>query len=62
MGHFHALAHWRVNRVQVLATGTMVTDDQWALTTLGFDSGNQWWLFGVSDKHPITWQYGLDLA
>ncbi|NLB94495.1 MAG: hypothetical protein GX785_02185 [Armatimonadetes bacterium] len=62
MGHFHALAHWRVNRVQVLATGTMVTDDQWALTTLGFDSANQWWLFGVSDKHPITWQYGLDLA
>lgn len=62
MGHFHALAHWRVNRLQVLSTGTMVTNDEWALTTLGFDSANQWWLVGASDKHPITWQYGLDLA
>ncbi|MCU7521667.1 MAG: hypothetical protein HF312_15730 [Ignavibacteria bacterium] len=62
IGHFHSMAYWRVNQLHILETGTMVTDDQWSLKKLGFDSTNQWWLFGVSDRSPITWQEGLNLV
>lgn len=61
MGHIHTLSFWRLNNVCVMHTGTMITDDDWALQ-LGYESSNQWWLFGVSDSHPVTWQYAVDLS
>jgi hypothetical protein len=62
IGHFHSFGMWRVNRVMLMTSGTMVTDDDWALTGLGWESANKWHLFGVSNKHPVTWDFGIDLV
>jgi len=62
MGHFHTLGDWPINKVRLLCTGTAVTDDDWALATLGWESQNQWWLFGVSDSRPVTWQFAMDIG
>lgn len=61
MGHFHSFGSWQINQLRVFMTGTMVSDDDWALRTLGWESVARWWLFGVSNKFPVTWQFGLDL-
>jgi predicted phosphodiesterase len=60
-GHFHAFGEMDVNGTRLLLTGTLVTDDQWALQTLGLNSANRWHLFGVGDKRAITWRFDLDL-
>ena len=60
LGHFHSFGMWRINRFAVLSSGTPITDDDWALQSLGWESANQTWFFGSSDHHPITWAYGLD--
>jgi predicted phosphodiesterase len=61
MGHFHMLSHTRINRIHVLTSGTPVTDDRWGLQR-GNENSNEWWLFGVSDSRPITWQFAVDLS
>jgi hypothetical protein len=61
MGHFHSFGTWKINQKQLFLSGTMVTDDDWALQTLGWESAAKWWLFGVSNKYPVTWQFGIDL-
>ena len=61
LGHFHTFGAWDVNRKTILVSGTMITDDDWALEEFGWESSARWWLFGVSDKHPMTWQYRLEL-
>lgn len=61
MGHFHSSGTWKFNQIEVMLSGTLITDDDWALQTLGYESANKWWLFGVSDKRPITWRFELDL-
>lgn len=61
MGHFHSFGAWSFNRIQLMLSGTMITDDEWALQTLGWESANKWWMFGVSDKRPVTWQFGIDV-
>jgi predicted phosphodiesterase len=61
MGHFHTFGHWRINKLDLLCSGTMITDDEWALQCLGWESASKWWFFGASDERPITWQFGLDL-
>jgi DNA polymerase II small subunit/DNA polymerase delta subunit B len=61
MGHFHTFGCWAFNRVTAMISGTMITDDDWALQSLGWESANKWWMFGVSDKRPITWKFGLEL-
>ena len=62
MGHFHSFGQWQFNKMLAMMSGTMVTDDDWALQSLGWESTAKWWMFGVNDKRPITWQYGLELA
>jgi hypothetical protein len=62
IGHFHSFGMWRVNRVMLAVSGTMVTDDDWALTGLGWESANKWHCFGVSTKYPMTWDFGIDLV
>lgn len=61
MGHFHSFGSWKFNQIEIMLSGTMVTDDDWALQTLGYESANRWWLFGVSDSRPVTWRFELDL-
>lgn len=61
MGHFHTSGTWKFNQIEVMLSGTLITDDDWALQTLGYESANKWWLFGVSDTRPVTWRFELDL-
>jgi hypothetical protein len=61
MGHFHSWGDWQINTFRMIESGTMVSDDEWALRLFGWESTNRWHLYGVSDSRPVTWQYGLDL-
>lgn len=60
-GHFHTFARMDFNDIIVLLNGTSVMHDTWALENFGMASVNRWWFFGVSNKFPITWSFGLDL-
>jgi hypothetical protein len=62
MGHFHTCQMVTANKVRIFLTGTPVTDDEWALQILGMEGSPRWWLVGISDHHPITWQFTVDLA
>ncbi len=62
MGHFHSCGMWDINQVQLILSGTMASDDDWALRILGYESASSWWLFGASNTRPITWRFKLDLA
>lgn len=62
MGHFHQLGRDSANDIDILTTGTMKTNDSWALRRLGAESPARWWFFGVNDDYPITWSFALDLA
>lgn len=62
MGHFHVMWMWQISNLRLLTTGTMVSDDEWSRRNLGMEPSTAWWLFGVSDKRPITWNFALDLA
>ncbi len=61
MGHFHSSGIWRINKIRLVLSGTMVTDDDWALRTLGWESAPEWWLFGVSNRRAMTWQFPVEL-
>lgn len=61
IGHFHSCGFWELNKVKLFLNGTAVTDDEWALRVLGYESAARWWLFGVSDSRPVTWQFRLEL-
>jgi predicted phosphodiesterase len=61
-GHFHAYGDMDIAGTRVLLTGTPVTDDSWVLQVLGGQNANRWHLFGVGDRRPITWQFGLELV
>lgn len=62
MGHFHSFGLWDINQIPLFVTGTMVSDDEWALRTFGWQSANKWHLFGVSKKYIPTWHYDLRLG
>lgn len=62
MGHFHTFGMWRINRLVMLATGTMVSDDEWALRSFGWESATQCWLLGASPSRAMTWSFALDYA
>jgi hypothetical protein len=62
LGHFHSFGMWRINRVMLMMGGAMVTDDDWALMSFGWESANRWHLFGASNKYPVTWDFGIELA
>jgi len=62
MGHFHTHGSMPINRTQALLTGTMATDDEWALQVLGYEAQPKWHLFGVGKSRPITWHFDVDLT
>jgi DNA polymerase II small subunit/DNA polymerase delta subunit B len=61
MGHNHSFGSWQINRCTIMQSGTLVSDDEWALQSFGYESANKWWLFGSGNSRPITWQFGVDL-
>lgn len=44
IGHFHCCEYFTVNEKEIYVTGTMVSGDEWALETLGYESLPSWWL------------------
>ena len=58
-GHFHVCGDMSFNRLRSFLSGTPVLRDQWALTELGLESESEWWLLGVDEKRPVTWQERL---
>jgi len=60
-GHFHSFARMDFNDFSVLLSGTAIRHDTWALENWGVQGINRWWLFGVGERFPITWSFGLDL-
>lgn len=61
VGHFHQFGWIEENDVIILLNGTLVKGDVWALETLGLRGINKFWCFGVSEKHPITWQFAIEI-
>jgi hypothetical protein len=61
IGHFHTCGYWQINKINTFLTGTMVTDDEWSLQTLGMESSSAWWLFGASHSRPVTFSFKIDL-
>lgn len=61
-GHFHTCGYMHLSNMDLFLNGTLITDDEYALLTIGLTSSNKWWLVGVSDKHPTTFKFDLDLT
>lgn len=61
MGHLHTMEYWRLNSIHFMRTGTMLYHDDYAKSK-GYDSTNEWWIFGCNKKRAVTWRFGLDLT
>lgn len=60
MGHFHQVLQDSFNGTRVLLSGTMVSDDEWAIENLGMDGERRFQFFGVHKDRPVTWRYELE--
>jgi predicted phosphodiesterase len=60
MGHFHQVLQDSFNGTRVLLSGTMVSDDEWAVENLGMDGERRFQFFGVHKERPVTWRYELE--
>jgi predicted phosphodiesterase len=60
MGHFHQVLQDSFNGIRVLLSGTMVSDDEWAVENLGMDGERRFQFFGVHKDRPVTWRYELE--
>lgn len=56
LGHFHTCEYFPINDHAVYVTGTMVSDDGWALEKLGYQSVPQWWLLFFENGRVIAEQ------
>lgn len=61
MGHYHSPMYFRQSSIQMLLSGTLVSDDSYPIEKLGVESPPAWWFFGVSNKHIPSWQFLLEL-
>jgi len=61
-GHFHSRADIAWNDKRIIANGTAVTGDEFALEKLGLESTQMQHFYGVSAKRPrrTTWHYSLE--
>ena len=61
MGHFHACAEDGFEGKRILLSGTMVSDDAWAVENLGFDGVRRVHFFGSHRDRPMTWRYEIEV-
>jgi len=62
IGHFHQCGmHW-LNDMCILLNGTLVTDDEWARATIGYNPVTRWWVFGISNKYAPTWHFDVEVG
>jgi len=61
-GHFHKDDYFRVTgKTKLFCCGPLVTDDSWALGTVGTSTIPSQTTFGVHPRHGVTWHYNLVL-
>lgn len=61
LGHFHQSTMMQWNDTTILINGTTYVGDEFSLDKLKLKPGALFWMFGSSDKRPITWQYRVDV-
>jgi len=61
VGHFHNTTMMQLNDTTILINGAAYKGDTWALHKLKVKTDTRYWMFGVSDNRPITWQYRVDI-
>lgn len=61
LGHFHTSNMMQWNDCTVIMNGTTSIGDEWLQKNLKMKADPHFWLFGVSEKRPITWQYRVDV-
>jgi len=61
LAHFHFPHRIRWTNFEILCNGTFVTDDDFSLRDLGFNSEAKQILQGVHPKRGLTWYYKVDL-
>ncbi len=54
LGHFHASALYRINKVEVFLTGSPAVGDPWALETLGLVGDSHGWTFLSTDREAVV--------
>jgi len=58
--HFHKRHSDEISsKLEYFMTGSLVTDDEWALKKLGISSNPSQSIFGVHPKYGVTWRYPL---
>jgi stringent starvation protein B len=61
VGHFHQTAMFSINNTTILLNGSAYAQDNFVLKNLKVKTDTRFWMFGVSDKRPITWSYRVDI-
>ena len=62
-GHFHTVCKgMEFNGMEILASGTFISDDQFSIQGMALTPSTKQLLFGVNKKHGITWEYSMDLT
>jgi len=62
LSHFHTCGMMWLNDTAIFLNGTLITDDIWAKTALGFNPITKWWIFGASDTRIPTFHFDIDIA
>ncbi len=61
-GHFHKRSSSEVTRrFEYFMSGSLVSDDEWALKKLGVSSAPSAWAMGMNPKRGVTWRYALEV-
>lgn len=54
MGHFHSSGIWTINNIDVILTGSPVSDDEFPLEVMGYEGDSCWWLLTSTDRKFIV--------
>jgi len=60
-GHFHNTSEMNSNSSKLILNGSFVGSDVYSLKTCHSGSPPEQKLFGISDRHGITWTYNINL-
>ena len=61
-GHFHTLTMCRGNGVTYISNGAFVATDEYAYNKLGVCNPPEQMLFGMHDRHCVTWSLPIQLT
>lgn len=61
-GHWHTAFAFPWNNFYIIGNGSTVSGDDFALRELGMSSSPAQQVFGVHERHGLTWRYTLDLS